>query len=178
MNLIFLGPPGSGKGTQSSQLETIYGIKKLSTGDMLRQAIKDNTEIGQQAKSIIEKGELVSDQIMISMISERIKLEDCKKGFVLDGFPRTIAQAEALENVLNKMGKKIDAVLELKVDDNALVERISGRYSCGKCGESYNMKFKPSLVENVCDICGASDFKQRDDDKAETVMKRLNTYHN
>jgi adenylate kinase len=177
MNLIFLGPPGSGKGTQSMMLEKKYNIPKLSTGDMLRKAVAENSLIGQQAKIIMDAGEYVPDNIMIEMISERINLDDCKGGFILDGFPRTIKQAEALDEMLAVKGKSINAVLELKIDDTALIDRISGRYSCKTCDTGYNSKFKKTIKEGYCDDCGGTEFIYREDDKAETVAARLRAYN-
>lgn len=177
INLILLGPPGAGKGTQAQKLGEHFGIAKLSTGDMLRAAVAAGTEVGLQAKSIMEEGGLVSDDIMIAMIQERIQAADCAMGFILDGFPRTIAQAKALDDMLAKQALKIDRVIEIQVDETALVDRISARYSCGKCNAGYNSKFKPTRVEGVCDECGATNFVHRDDDKAETVIARLQAYH-
>ncbi len=177
MNLVFLGAPGSGKGTQAEILEKDTGLVKLSTGDMLRAAVKAGTELGKQAKVIMEQGGLVSDDIMIGMISERIAEEDCKKGFILDGFPRTVAQAEALDKMLARRGLKIDRVVEFTVDEGILVERISGRFSCSKCGAGYHDKFKQPKTENTCDNCGSHEFTRRKDDNAETVKNRLEAYH-
>ncbi len=177
MKIILLGPPGAGKGTQAQILEETYGIKKLSTGDMLREAVSKGTEVGKKAKAVMDRGELVSDDIIIAMIDERISHPDCKKGFILDGFPRTVAQAEALDKLLSSKKSKLDKVIEMKVDDNALIERISNRYSCKKCGAGYNRKFKPTRKEGVCDSCGSTDFLVRDDDKAETVAARLQVYN-
>lgn len=177
MKIILLGPPGAGKGTQAQILEETYGIKKLSTGDMLREAVAKGTEIGKKAKAVMDRGELVSDDIIIAMIDERISQADCKKGFILDGFPRTVAQAEALDKLLSSKGEKLDKVVEMKVDDKALVERISNRYSCKKCGAGYNRKSKPTKKEGICDSCGSTDFLVRDDDKAETVAARLQVYN-
>lgn len=177
MKIILLGPPGAGKGTQAQILEETYEIKKLSTGDMLREAVAKGTEIGKKAKAVMDRGELVSDDIIIAMIDERISQADCKKGFILDGFPRTVAQAEALDKLLSSKGEKLDKVVEMKVNDKALVDRISNRYSCKKCGAGYNRKFKPTKKEGVCDLCGSTDFLIRDDDKAETVSARLQVYN-
>lgn len=177
MNLIFLGPPGSGKGTQSKRLEKLHGFIQLSTGDMLRAAVAEGTDLGKKAKSIMESGGLVPDEIMIGMISERINQKDCKKGFILDGFPRTVAQAESLDKMLITLGKSLDAVIELKVVDQEMVDRISARYSCAKCGHGYNKISKPTVVPGVCDECGAKEFVSRPDDKAETVAARLGAYH-
>jgi adenylate kinase len=177
MKLILLGPPGAGKGTQASRIEQAFGIVQLSTGDMLRAAVASGSDLGVKAKSIMESGGLVPDEIMISMIRERISKDDCKSGFILDGFPRTAAQAAALDEMLASLGKSLDAVIEMKVDDEALVDRISGRFTCAKCGEGYNKKFKMPEKVGVCDKCGSTEFKQRSDDNAETVSARLKAYH-
>lgn len=177
MNLIFLGPPGSGKGTQSKRIQKFKGLVQLSTGDMLRAAVAQGTDLGKQAKQIMESGKLVPDDVIISMISDRIKEKDCKNGFILDGFPRTIAQAEALDKMLEAGKKAINAVIELKVNDNEMVERISSRFTCGKCGASYNKILNPPKNDAICDDCGADNFVYRSDDKAETVAARLSAYH-
>jgi adenylate kinase len=176
MNLIFLGAPGSGKGTQAEVLEKDKSLVKLSTGDMLRAAVKAGTELGNQAKVIMEQGGLVSDDIMIGMIAERIQQPDCKSGFILDGFPRTVAQAEALDKMLKERGTKIDKVIEFAVNEDILVDRISGRFSCAKCGSGYHDHFKKTVKEGVCDSCGSTEFIRRKDDNAETVKTRLEAY--
>lgn len=177
MNLILLGPPGAGKGTQAKRLEEDRGLIQLSTGDMLRVAVASGSEIGQQAKAIMERGELVPDAIMISMIRDRIKETDVGNGFILDGFPRTTAQAVALDQMLADMNVKLNYVIEMKVEDTILVDRISGRFSCANCGAGYHDIFQKPITENVCDNCGSTEFQRRKDDNAETVALRLEAYH-
>ena len=177
MRLIFLGPPGAGKGTQAQRIADDYGIPQLSTGDMLRAAVADGTEVGKKAKPIMERGDLVPDEIVVGIIDERLGNPDCAKGFILDGFPRNTAQAEALDKVLEARGMQLDKVVELKVDDEALVERITGRFTCGNCGEGYHDTFKKPAKEGVCDRCGHTEFKRRADDNEETVRSRLEVYH-
>lgn len=177
MNIILLGPPGAGKGTQSDYLRDTFKLTKLATGDMLRAAVASGSEIGLKAKSIMAAGGLVSDDIMIGIIRDAISDMNCPNGFILDGFPRTTAQAEALDVMLGDVGKKIDFVIELKVDDAALVERIAGRFSCKQCGAGYHDKFRRRSREGECDVCGSNEFIRREDDRAETVAKRLEQYH-
>jgi len=177
MNLILLGPPGAGKGTQARRLEDTRGLVQLSTGDMLRALVASGSPLGQQAKEIMAAGKLVPDELVIQMISERIDQPDVKNGFILDGFPRTVAQADALDRMLADKGLKLDHVIEMKVDDAALVERITGRYTCAKCGKGYHETFEKPKVDGVCDSCGGTEFKRRADDNAETVKTRLDQYH-
>lgn len=177
MNIILMGPPGAGKGTQSDRLRDKYHINKLSTGDMLRAAAKSGTETGNMLKEVMARGELVSDDIMIRIIRECINHESSSKGFILDGFPRTLAQAVALDAMLDEEDRTLTAVIELAVNDAILVDRISGRYSCGSCGAGYHDSFQKPAKEGVCDKCGGTEFKRREDDNAATVSKRLEQYH-
>lgn len=177
MNLILLGPPGAGKGTQAEAITKTRGLVQLSTGDMLRQAVKAGSPVGVEAGAIMEAGGLVPDEIVIKIIAERITAPDCANGFILDGFPRTLKQAAALDELLGAQNKKLDAVVELKVDDTALVDRISGRYMCADCGAGYHDTNCKPKVEGVCDRCGSTQFVRRADDNAETVRNRLMAYY-
>lgn len=177
MILILLGAPGAGKGTQAQRLQDKHGLIQLSTGDMLRAAVAAGTEVGLQAKEVMERGELVSDDIMTRIISDRLDEPDCKNGVILDGFPRTEAQAEALDSMLSDKGLELNAVIEMKTDDAVLVERITGRYTCANCGAGYHDSFLKPAVEGVCDKCGGTEFSRRSDDNADTVVSRLKAYH-
>ena len=176
MILILLGPPGAGKGTQARRLTEEHGLPQLSTGDMLRAEIAGGGELGRQAAAVIEAGRLVPDEIVIGIISRRIDAQDCAGGFILDGFPRTTAQAEALDALLAGKGMALDAVVLLQVDEEALVARISGRFTCRTCGEGYHDRFKQPVKAGRCDICGSTDFERRPDDSADTVRERLRVY--
>lgn len=176
MNLILLGPPGAGKGTQAEILERDRGLIQLSTGEMLRAAIASGTPLGKKVKGIIDSGALVPDNVMIQMIAERIAQPDCAKGFILDGFPRTTAQARALDRMLARKGLKLDHVIEMIVDPEVLTVRIAGRFNCAACGAGYHDQFKRPKVEGVCDICGGREFTRRSDDQPETVKARLEAY--
>ena len=176
MNLVLLGPPGAGKGTQAKLLQDSRSLLKLSTGDMLRAAVAAGTELGRKAGDIMERGQLVPDNMVIELIAEHID-EDEGKGFILDGFPRTIAQAEALDRLLKERGKKLDLVIVMGVNDEALIERIAGRFACVTCGEGYHDVYKMPKVEGVCDRCGGTQFVRRRDDNEEVVRSRLKAYH-
>ena len=177
MNIILIGPPGAGKGTQARILEEKYGMIQLSTGDMLRAAIKNKEPLGLEAKTLMDAGKLVPDDLIVRMIESRIIQPDCAKGFILDGFPRTVPQAEALDQMLAAESKNLGAVIELKVDEVALVERVSGRFTCAKCGEGYHDTFKPLKKEGSCESCGSPEFARRADDNAETMITRLKAFN-
>jgi adenylate kinase len=177
VKLILLGPPGAGKGTQAKKVEDRRGLVQLSTGEMLRAAVAAGSEYGKKAQAIMGRGELVPDDIVIPIISERLDGKDLGNGFILDGFPRNVAQARALDKLLAEKGMKLDAVVEMQVDDKALVERITGRYTCAKCGKGYHDKFEQPKKPGVCDVCGATEFKRRADDNEATVRSRLEVYH-
>jgi adenylate kinase len=177
MNLILLGPPGAGKGTQANEIATRHKLVQLSTGAMLREAVAAKSPIGLKADAVMKAGGLVSDDIVIGIVEERIGKPDCKPGFILDGFPRTLMQASALDKLLKSKKQKLDAVIEMKVDDKILVERVAGRFSCSKCGAGYHDRFKPTKVADTCDSCGSHEFSRRADDNAETVKARLLAYY-
>jgi adenylate kinase len=176
VNLILLGPPGAGKGTQAKRLEEAYGLVQLSTGDMLRAERASGSPLGRRVQAIMDAGQLVSDDVMIDLIARRID-GPASQGFILDGFPRTVPQAEALDRMLAEKRLRIDHVIEMAVDEAALVDRITGRFSCAKCGASYHDRYHRPKVEGQCDVCGSHDFVRRADDKAETVRARLAAYH-
>lgn len=177
MRIILMGPPGGGKGTQAKVLQDKYGIVQLSTGDMLRAAVAAGTPVGKEAKAIMEAGKLVSDDIVVRIIADRIGEADCANGFILDGFPRTVAQAEALDKLLVDRKITLNSVIEVRVPDQMLVERITGRFSCAKCGAGYHDSFQKPKKAGSCDVCGNTEFIRRKDDNAETVKSRLEAYH-
>ncbi len=177
MRIILLGPPGAGKGTQARILMDERGLVQLSTGDMLRAAVASGSDVGKKADTVMKAGGLVSDDIVIGVVEERLGQPDITNGVIFDGFPRTTAQAEALDKLLAEKGEDLDAVISIEVDDNAMVDRVAGRYTCAKCGEGYHDAEKKPAVDGVCDKCGSTEFKRRKDDNAETVRARLEEYH-
>lgn len=176
MDIILLGPPGAGKGTQAGLLENKHGMVQLSTGDMLRAAVKAGTEVGLKAKALMDAGELVPDEVVSGIIGDKLDELGSEQGIIFDGYPRTAAQAVSLDEILAERGRKLDHVIELVVDEDALVARITGRFTCGNCGEGYHDTFKKPAKDGVCDVCGASDFKRRPDDNEETVRTRMTEY--
>jgi adenylate kinase len=178
MNIILLGPPGAGKGTQAKRLEDRFGLVQLSTGDMLRAAIASGSPLGKKVKAIMDAGHLVSDETMIEMIEERIAEPRSAKGVILDGFPRTERQAEELDEMLVRIGKKLDCVILMEVDEAALIDRVTGRFTCKRCGASYHDRYNQPKVPGVCDVCGNKEFSRRADDNAETMKTRLAAYNN
>ena len=175
MNIVLLGAPGAGKGTQAQKLVEEFGVAHISTGDLLRAAVKAGTKLGVKAKSYMDNGQLVPDAVTVGIVKERLAKDDCKKGFILDGFPRTTSQAVSLDAILRDLGIKLDGVINIAVPDEELIKRTTGRQICRSCGATYHVTFKPSKVKNVCDKCGG-ELYQRDDDKVETVKKRLSVY--
>ncbi len=176
MKIVMLGAPGAGKGTQAKKISAKYNIPHISTGDIFRANIKEGTELGKKAKEYMDQGLLVPDELVLDLIVDRLGKDDCKKGYVLDGFPRTIPQAEALEKALGEQGEKIDYALNIDVPDENIINRMSGRRACVGCGATYHLIYAPTKVEGVCDVCG-KELILRDDDKPETVKKRLDVYH-
>jgi adenylate kinase len=174
--MILIGPPGAGKGTQAKRIEATFGIVQLSTGALLRELIASKSELGLEAKSLVEAGNLMPDDVVVALVSERIDQPDCAKGFILDGFPRTLVQAEALDVLLREKGLALDHVIEIKIDADLLVKRLSGRYECGECGEGYHDSYKMPRLEGVCDRCGANEFTRRADDGEDRVRTRLGVY--
>ncbi|HID10767.1 MAG TPA: adenylate kinase [Candidatus Latescibacteria bacterium] len=175
MRLVLFGPPGAGKGTQAKKLQTKLGIPQISTGDILREARRQGTELGRRAAEYMDQGELVPDEVILELVRERLSQPDCRDGFVLDGFPRTIPQAEGLEGILEEMGRPLDRVVSLTVPDEVIVERLSARRVCGRCGQEYNLKTCPPRWDEVCDRCGG-ELVQRPDDRPETIRERLRVY--
>lgn len=177
MRLILIGPPGAGKGTQAQKLVAKLGIPQLSTGDMLREAVANKTTVGQRAKAVMDAGQLVSDEIVNQIVAERIAQPDASNGYILDGYPRTLQQADALDALLSEAGDNLDAVLEIRVNDDILVERVSGRYTCANCGAGYHDTNVKPKVDGICDTCGSSEFKRRKDDNEESLRTRLRAYY-
>lgn len=177
INIVLLGPPGAGKGTQAKLLEETFGIAQLSTGDMLRAEVAAGSGIGRKADAIMKAGQLVPDEVIVGIFSQRLDSDACRQGFILDGFPRTLPQAEALDEILKEKGLKLDRVLSIEVDDDAMVERITGRFSCAQCGAGYHDKFQRPETDGVCDKCSGTKFVRRADDNAKTVRERLKAYH-
>lgn len=175
MKVIFLGPPGSGKGTQAKMVSDKLGIPQISTGDMLRSAVREGTPMGLKAKAMMDSGALVADEVVVGIVQERLAKADCAAGFILDGFPRTVPQADALQSCLQGLGKDLDAVISLEVDNEAVVERITGRRTCRDCGKMFHVRFDPPAQENICDVCGG-ELYLRDDDQDATIRKRLEVY--
>lgn len=177
MNIILLGPPGAGKGTQARRIEEEFGLKQLSSGDMLRAAVAAGSEVGKRAADYMQRGALVPDEVIVGVVFERIASDSSGQGIILDGFPRTVAQAEALDKQLGEKGMNIDAAIVMEVNDDKLVERVSGRFTCPACGEGYHDKFRRPQKEGVCDKCGGTEFTRRNDDNAEAMRTRLQAYH-
>lgn len=175
MKMIFLGPPGSGKGTQAKMISEKLGIPQISTGDMLRSAVREGTPMGRKAKAMMDAGALVADEVVVGIVQERLAMADCNPGFILDGFPRTVPQADALQTCLQNLGKDLDAVISLEVDSDAVVERITGRRTCRDCGKMFHVRFDPPSKEGICDSCGG-ELYLRDDDQEMTIRKRLEVY--
>ncbi len=177
LNIVLLGPPGGGKGTQAKRIQERFGAVPISSGQMLRAAVDSGSELGRKAQAILEAGHLVPDEIIIDMIAARIAEPDCARGFILDGFPRTLPQAEALDRLLSARGLVLGHVIELNVDDAALIDRISGRFSCSRCGAGYHDRHQPPKQPGICDVCGGTEFTRRADDNADTVRARVEAYH-